>query len=523
MSASSWGMLVRRRLRAALVVAVLVSMVAGCGSEDDGKASDVGGQAQWRSYWVDSFDDAIWTPEGVDQVVEDAGAVHANVLIVQISRWMDCLCNRSAFPRTHEDIDPDFDPLEDIVEKGHEAGLQVHAWVNATPMWSATEPPEDPEHVFNTHGPKAKGTDRWLNKQVDGKERAGETLRVLDPGNPAATDYVVDGIASIVEEYDVDGINLDFVRYPDENNYEGRNYHSDWGYSATSLARFRDATGRTDKPAPGDAEFSDWRRTQLTNYVRKIYLTMYDIDDQAALSINGITYGDGPQTEGGWENTRTYSEVLQDWRGWLDEGIVDVNVAMNYKAANGQRREFDEWTETIADNQFGRLGVNGTALYVNSVGGNVAQIRRGLRPTAAGNEVAGWSGYSYAGPTAIGIADPAKADAQRTLLARRLTAPAGAKTLFDKPARVPELTWKTEPKTGNVQGTLTGKDDKPLDQEPVRLTNVETGKKVAERVTDGSGWFGFVDVKPGEWRVEAGERKDTVEVDAGETADADPS
>ena len=59
---------------------------------------------------------------------------------------------------------------------------------------------------------------------------------------------MVDGIASIVEEYDVDGINLDYIRYPD---YNSTTETSDWGYSEVSLQRFAAATGRTNVPAPG--------------------------------------------------------------------------------------------------------------------------------------------------------------------------------------------------------------------------------------------------------------------------------
>ena len=44
-------------------------------------------------------------------------------------------------------------------------------------------------------------------------------------------------------------------------------------------------------------------------------------------------------------------------------------------------------------------------------------------------------------------------------------------------------------------------DGRPLDQVPVTLTHVRSGRTVNGRVTDGSGWFGFVDLAPGSWRV----------------------
>ncbi|HEY6737821.1 MAG TPA: family 10 glycosylhydrolase [Actinopolymorphaceae bacterium] len=463
-------------------------------------------QEQWRSFWVDSFHDGIYTPQQVDELVADAEAANANVLIVQVGRWMDCFCNRSTFPRTHAPIDPEpFDPLDDVIAKAHAAGIQVHAWVNASPMWNAAYPPPQPDHIYHTHGPTATGADRWLQKKYDGSEIGGTTMRVLDLTNPAATDYVVEGIASIAREYDIDGINLDYIRFPDYNSVDG---YSDWGYSDVALQRFRAATGRTDVPEPSDEEFTAWRREQVTAYVRKIYLTMYAIDPKLRLSINGITYMYGPQsTPGGWEGTRTYRQVLQDWKGWLEEGIIDTNVAMNYKRASspGHLQMFDEWNEVLADWQNGRQNVVGPGIYLNPLLDNLTMSRRALRPTAAGNRLAGWSGYSYAVPSSVADSDGSTADEERAALVSALTTndPTGNPPLFAEKAKVPSMPWKERPTKGNIVGSLALKDGTGLDQVPVTLTNLRTGERVTGRVTDGSGWFGFVDLDPGLWLVRA--------------------
>jgi hypothetical protein len=61
------------------------------------------------------------------------------------------------------------------------------------------------------------------------------------------------------------------------------------------------------------------------------------------LSVNGTTYAYGPVSYGGWEKARPYTNVLQDWKGWLGEGTVDTVTAMNYKRtdhAGGTPREY---------------------------------------------------------------------------------------------------------------------------------------------------------------------------------------
>ena len=136
---------------------------------------------------------------------------------------------------------------------------------------------------------------------MDGTERIGNNVYV-DPGHPDARDYIVEAIQSIVRAYDVDGINLDYVRYPDFNS---TTTHSDWGYNDISVARFQAATDRTDLPAADDPEWLDWRRDQVTALVRKIYLGIWEVDPQVRLSMDGITYGLGTQSVGRWGKTPT--------------------------------------------------------------------------------------------------------------------------------------------------------------------------------------------------------------------------
>ncbi|MGH8793474.1 MAG: family 10 glycosylhydrolase [Stackebrandtia sp.] len=455
---------------------------------------------QWRGYWVDAFNPGVYTPEQVKKVVSEASDLNANALVVQTVRRYDCFCNNALYPRTDAaGLDPEpYDPIAEMIDQAHAAGLEVHAWVNIGTMWNSATPPSSPDHVFNQHGPDAEGEDRWINKRVDGAEFIGDNVHI-DPANPGAVDYIVEGVRSVVDAYDVDGINLDYVRYPDYNASE---QYNDWGYSETSLARFHAATGRDDVPAPDDAQWSDWRRDQVTKLVRKIYLGMYESDPQARLSIDGITYAYGPQTAGSWEQTRPYSQVLQDWKGWLDEGMIDTVVAMNYKRdwMDDQAQMFAEWTEVLADWQGGRHSVNGTALYLNEIDDSLGQVDHTLTPTDAGNTMAGWAGYSYANAslTAAGSTDPDVKDAERAALAESLAA--GPEAPFAEDAAVPEMTWKTEPDVGHVAGTVSLRDGTPLDQADLTLRPLGGGSSESV-ASDGAGWFGFVDVDPGTYLV----------------------
>ncbi len=484
-------------------------------------------QEQWRSLWVDAFNEGIYTPAEVTKLVANAEALNANALVVQVARRYDCFCNRAIYPRTDAAIAPaPYDPLDEVIAQAHAAGIEVHAWVNFGTMWNSATRHTSPDHVFNAHGPDAQGPDRWLNKRVDGVEVVGVNS-FIDPANPAAVDYVVSAIQSIVREYDVDGINLDYIRYPDTSLG-----YSNWGYSEASLARFAAATGRTDVPAPTDAQFSDWRRDQITNLVRRIYLGIYEIDPELRLSNDAITYGHGPQVVGGWEKTRTFAEVLQDWKGWLDEGIMDTVIAMNYKRDwnPDQQLMYDEWSEVIADWQGERQAVNGPALYLNDVEHSVAQARQAGTPSAAGNTAAGWSGYSYANASQTAAAQGATLaikDAERANLIRALTVadPHGSAPVFAEDVAVPDMPWKQA--EGNIDGRLVLRDGTPLDQVSVTATNLLNRSQPITHLSDGSGWFGFVGLDPGVWLVQlelpdgvVGKAIDVVRVERGEISEA---
>ncbi|GAB3818280.1 glycoside hydrolase family 10 protein [Tessaracoccus terricola] len=392
--------------------------------------------AQWRSFWVDTLNPGLFNAQQVKQVVADAKAANANVLIVQVVRRYECFCNRSDFPRaTDTGLAAGFDPLAEAIKQGHAAGLEVHAWVNVGTMWSASAAPASPNHVFNTNGPSATGANRWMNKRNDGVERVGGSAAYLDLGNPGAQDYVASRVASIVENYNVDGINLDYIRYPDHST-GGVNQ---WGYSETSLQRFRAASGTTGTPAANNAAFSNFRRDQVTATVTKIKRAIDGVAPSTVLSVNGISYGHGPSNTRSWESTDPYAAVFQDWRKWARQGLVDVVVLMNYKReANAtQADQFRSWNEFLARVQrdTGRLMVSGPALYLNSVADSIKQANA---ITALG---IGWSGYSYANPSAAGYASNSssvKAAERRTLTNGLVAGP------FKEWAAVPLMAWKPD-------------------------------------------------------------------------------
>jgi uncharacterized lipoprotein YddW (UPF0748 family) len=157
----------------------------------------------------------------------------------------------------------------------------------------------------------------------------------IDFGHPDAAAYTADVLTHLVERYDVDGLHLDRIRYP-EITIAGQTPTSGTsiGYNETSVARFNQHYGRAagTNPAQNDPLWNQWRRDQVTNVVRRIYLGSIAINPQVKISGSLIAFGGGPTTEASWNSAEAYWRVYQDWRAWTEEGILDIAAPMAYKA-----------------------------------------------------------------------------------------------------------------------------------------------------------------------------------------------
>jgi uncharacterized lipoprotein YddW (UPF0748 family) len=476
-------------------------------SADFDAARTPGGQ--FRAYWVDAFGDDLFDEPRIDAIVAATKAARLNAIVAQVVRRGDCFCNRASVPRTDQTgvSALPFDPLQTLIDRAHAQGIEVHAWVIATAFWRSGSAPASPAHAFNLHGPSASGDANWLMSRNDGLMQTGADW-LVDPGHPDAAQWIVDTATSIVANYAVDGINLDRIRYPDGNSQVGV---PTWGYNPVAVARFQQATGRTDRPAASDPQWAQWRRDQITGIVRKVYVESYAIRPSVRVSADTITYGNGPQTAGGWQSTRAYAEMLQDWDWWMREGILDLNMPMNYKrdqtSPSDQRRMYQEWSDFAKDEQFGRQVVIGSAPYLNDIAGTVRQVRTAVAPSTLGNYGAGWVGYSYRTPDALTDAGTRTGAASRAELERALTQVSSydplAPPVFAGTATIPAMTWKTQAVTGHLRGIARTGDGTVLAQTQVLLFSTASGAIVRSLKTDGRGWFAFVDLPPGSYRLDA--------------------
>jgi uncharacterized lipoprotein YddW (UPF0748 family) len=358
-----------------------------------------------RALWVDAFHDGIKTQSQVDRMVGDARRTNVNTLLVQVRRRGDLLYSGGPEP-TASDMAPGFDALKAVLDAAHNGSprLDVQAWVVVYPIWSSQTPPASVNHPLNRFGPKALGTDHWLMQREDGETDTGEGYW-LDPGNPGVTPYLVDLITDLTRRYDIDGVHLDRLRYSEDVSLQRR-----WGYNPRSVLDFNVANGRANQPDQNDPLWSQYRRDRITEFLRTLRPELKAIRPTLALSAAVIPWGDAPRNDAEWQRTSAYAYVFQDWRGWLEEGLLDQAYAMNYlrESSTDQAAWLDRWLAWERSHSYGRQVIAGLGVYLNSPIDSVRQVRRALAPAPDGTRLAGVALYSYAVPDASRAnADPA--------------------------------------------------------------------------------------------------------------------
>jgi uncharacterized lipoprotein YddW (UPF0748 family) len=494
-------------------------------------AADAEAQVQqYRGFWVDTYNTRLNNAADVTAIVERARSANANALFVQVRRRGDAWYLRGREPRPEGvSFDANFDPLNEMLSQAHAAGIEVHAFVVAGAIWNQSTLPTQGEHVFNTHGFTAAGPHagetNWLTRTrlpdsaftSFGGYRFGADFW-LDFGHPAAAAYTVNVLTELVRSYNIDGLHIDRLQYPELGFASDRG--ASVGYNETSLQRFREKYGRPadSDPAPDDPDWSDWRRDQITALMRRIYLNVIGIRSRVKVSVGAIATGDAPGSDDSWQATDAYTRVYQDWRRWTEEGILDVAIPLIFRAEHlsADAESFAAWTAWTRSHQYGRQAAIGIGSYLNSIEGTIRQARTAF--TAGDNPLDGAVLYSIgahnAPVTRNPLAVPAGRDTPlrtfddlasglrtgRTVAGQALEASRenGSSTGLGVFGTQPvSLLFASTLARGHVMGTITS-DRQLLDSADVFIENESQAKRVK---TDGGGFYGAVDLTPGQWRV----------------------
>ena len=98
-------------------------------------------------------------------------------------------------------VAPPYDVLRFAIDEAHRRGMELHAYLVAFPANTLPDAKLLGRQALPAHHPKlcTRAGDKWH----------------LDPGVPGTAEYLAEIVREIVSNYDVDGIHLDYIRYPE--------------------------------------------------------------------------------------------------------------------------------------------------------------------------------------------------------------------------------------------------------------------------------------------------------------------
>ena len=429
-------------------------------------------QTEYRALWADSWNAGFLSRSQADGLVKCARDSNLNAIIVEVRKIGDAYYDSAYEPRASNLKDPGFDPLGYLCQIAHDTRggkkrIEVHAWIVCYRIHKGNKQRGFPKapHILGEHP-------EWASVSFAGKKFDNGSV-YLDPGIPEVTNYNINVCLDIVNKYDVDGINFDYIRYPQMG----------WGYNPIALKRFQKLYNRSDKPKPRDPMWLEFQRNQVTHFLRKVYVNLIAVKPKIIVSVCTIGWGDIPG--GDFKRTDAYAAGIQNWAEWNRQHILDVNFRMGYKRQNEDRyrRQFENWTRFTLEHQDFRLSPIGLGAYLNTFEGTMDQIRMAREFGSNGIVL-----YSYYSP----CKDKISKQAFYTNLKSRK---------FPKWLDAPPLAWKISNPTGILAGTVY-QNKLPADGAEITLPEINLKTK-----TDGTGFYAFMDVPPGHYRIDLNGKK----------------
>jgi uncharacterized lipoprotein YddW (UPF0748 family) len=261
-----------------------------------------------KGIWIIRWE--VDDPIKVFEMMKDLKKYDINALYVQVYARCEAMYRSQLVPRSTELLNAPF---------------------NYYYAWSHAPFPQTANHIANQHPEWFLADEQGINLKnysVEEIKAMGLEGYFLQPGNEAVREHLKAIVKEIIENYNVDGIHMDYVRYP----------RRDYGYDVGARVGFMreyyvdpwNIKNRisTDDPYSEDAfldlesKWENWRRDQVSRTVREIFEVVKLKDP--ALQVSVAVIGD---------NNHAYQNLYQDWVSWAQSNYVDYIVPMLYSSS----------------------------------------------------------------------------------------------------------------------------------------------------------------------------------------------
>jgi len=263
------------------------------------------------------------SPQEITKLVEFAKEAHVKVLFVQIyhagQAWFPSgLADDSNYQKCRLKVGQD--PLKLLIHQAHAQGIEVHAWLNLMSLGTNENAWLLKKYGTDILTRNLKTKESLVDYKIDG-------AYFLEPGDPRVGDNLVKMVKEIVHAYpDLDGIQFDYIRYPDPSPH--------YGYTTINTERFMKA--QHVKTIDDDSDvWKNWKRDQVTQVLMRLCKTVRQMRPHMQVSTTGCM-----------PYARAYYEAFQDWPSWLSTKLIDFVTIMDYST---DPQQFVKWIDVIKE------------------------------------------------------------------------------------------------------------------------------------------------------------------------------
>ena len=202
------------------------------------------------------------------------------------------------------------DPLAVWIKEGHKRGIKIHVWFET--FYAGNQNPNDnPNSILAKNPSWGNKLKKDINSPFPSKAVSEHNGYFLDPANNFVQDFLFKLAEEIITTYKPDGINIDYIRYP---NGISSNEANSWGF--TDFARDDFYSIYNIDPIylkKTDANWQEWNKyksEQITKFVKKIG----QLGRKNKVLVTAVIF---PNKE------NTLKNKHQDWRTWSNRNFVD--------------------------------------------------------------------------------------------------------------------------------------------------------------------------------------------------------
>lgn len=297
-------------------------------------------QNEIRAVWVATNHRLDWPPatfnielqkKALAEIFDSVKSKNLNTVFFQVRSNGTVLFKSSYEPFSYY-IDANggmpYDPLQFAIEEAHKRKLEIHAWINVVQVFAGKE-----FNVLNNPKHITKRKPDWIIEYGTNESKS----YWLNPALPEVREYISDIIKELVENYNIDGIHLDYIRYP------GKNIEDDSLYNVYNNGLSKD----------------DWRRKNITDLIEVIRRKIKSVKPNLQLGATPIGINRNHKGMYGWQG---FYEVYQDAQEWLRKGLLDYIAPQVYWSFK-DKFQFDILAKDWVENSFGKKVIIGIGSY----------------------------------------------------------------------------------------------------------------------------------------------------------------